>query len=99
MDPTGLILAGRWSCGLKEGLESTEKFSTVPGRSTAEIEKMHTAERIRTMEALWDALCHGQAEPDSPDWHESVLDERRKKIESGEAKFVSLEEAGQRLQG
>ncbi len=67
--------------------------------SIAEIENMTTSERLRTMEALWDAICHDSAEPDSPGWHEDILSERRKKIESGEAKFISLEEAKRRLQG
>jgi hypothetical protein len=67
--------------------------------SIADIERMDTAERLRTMEALWDALCREPTEPESPDWHRVVLEERRRKIESGEAKFISLDEARQRLQG
>ncbi len=67
--------------------------------SIAEIEEMNTAERLRTMEALWDALCREPTEPESPDWHGKVLEERREKIESGEAKFISLEEARRRLRG
>jgi hypothetical protein len=60
---------------------------------------MNTAERLRTMEALWDAVCREPTEPESTDWHGTVLEQRRKKIESGEAKFISLEEARRRLQG
>ncbi len=67
--------------------------------SIAEIENMTTSERLRTMEALWDAICHDSAEPDSPGWHKDILSERRKKIESGEAIFISLEETKRRLQG
>ncbi len=67
--------------------------------SIAEIEKMTTSERLRTMEALWDALCHSPSKPDSPSWHEGVLNERRKKIQSGEARFLSLDEARNRLRG
>ena len=66
---------------------------------TAEIEAMDTAERIRTMEALWDALCHGPVEPESPDWHGEVLEERRRRIDAGEARFLSLDEARERLRG
>ena len=39
----------------------------------AEIQKMSTAERLRTMELLWDALLHEGKEVDSPDWHRDVL--------------------------
>ena len=67
--------------------------------SIAEIQKMSTSERLRAMEALWDALCHDSEEPQSPDWHRDVLSERKKRIESGEAKFLSIEEARERLQG
>ncbi len=67
--------------------------------STAEIKSMTTSERLRTMEVLWDAICHDSTEPDSPEWHEDILSERRKKIESGEARFISLEETKRRLQG
>ncbi|NOY00930.1 MAG: addiction module protein [Verrucomicrobia bacterium] len=65
----------------------------------AEIEDMTAAERLRMMESLWDAICHDAAEPDSPSWHEDVLSERHKKIKSGEAIFLSLEETKRRLQG
>lgn len=49
------------------------------------------------MEALWDALCHEKSEPDSPHWHADVLADRRRKIDAGEAKFVSIEEAKLRI--
>ena len=55
-----------------------------------EIKKMSTVERLRAMEELWDALCHEDHEIDSPSWHSDVLDERRKKIETGKAEFVSI---------
>ena len=60
--------------------------------SIAEITKMSPSERLETMENLWDALSHDVEEPKSPEWHEDVLDDRRKRIESGEAKFHTLEE-------
>lgn len=37
-------------------------------------------------------------EPDSPDWHGDILAERRRKIESGEARFISFEEAKRRIE-
>jgi hypothetical protein len=44
------------------------------------------------MEALWDCLCHQGEEPDSPAWHRELLDRRRARIETGDAKFFSLDE-------
>jgi len=35
----------------------------------SEIMKMTTTERLRAMEALWDALIHEDGEPASPEWH------------------------------
>jgi hypothetical protein len=67
--------------------------------STADILKMSTSERLRTMEALWEVLCHESQEQKSPEWHRAVLAERKRRIESGDAEFVSIEEARERLQG
>ena len=55
----------------------------------SEIESMSVAEKLQTIEALWDTLDDESLE--SPDWHLDVLNERKKSIESGEAKFISLE--------
>ena len=60
---------------------------------------MSPVERLSTMEALWDAMCHEEKEPTSPDWHGELLEERRAKIASGQATFVSLDEAKRRIQG
>ena len=60
--------------------------------TTAEIKSMSTAERLRAMEDLWNALCANEEEIQSPDWHGQILQERRKKIESGDAEFVSIKE-------
>ena len=47
--------------------------------------------------ALWDAICHEDQEPASPPWHDQVLQDRRQKIDSGAARFLSLDEVEQRL--
>lgn len=60
--------------------------------TTADIKKMSTDERIQAMEALWDSLLHDDSKPVSPQWHEDILEERKKNIKSGGAKFISLEE-------
>lgn len=58
----------------------------------AEISKMSVLERLQTMEALWDSLNHEPVEFKSPKWHKEVLSERQKKIEAGDAEFISLKE-------
>ena len=67
--------------------------------SVTEIQKMSPVERLSTMEALWDAMCHEEKEPTSPDWHGDLLEVRRAKSASGEGKFVSLDEAKKRIHG
>jgi len=60
--------------------------------TTAEIKKMSMKERIILMEEIWGTFRHEANEIESPCWHEGVLDERRKQVESGEAKFVSIDD-------
>ncbi len=56
------------------------------------IEKMSIIERLKAMEELWDSLCREEKEVESPEWHKGILQERKKKIEKGEAEYVSLED-------
>jgi len=58
----------------------------------AEISEMSVLERLETMEALWDSLTREPAGIKPPKWHEGVLSDRKEKIESGNADFISLEE-------
>ena len=57
-----------------------------------EIKNMSTIERIQAMELLWDALTHDDNAIESPSWHEEILRGRKEKIESGETKFISLDQ-------
>lgn len=57
-----------------------------------DIEKMSVAERLQAMEALWDSLTLQTPKVDAPEWHHSVLEDRRKLIESDSAEFISLDE-------
>jgi len=59
---------------------------------TAEIKKMSISERLRTMEAIWDSLLYDNAEIPSPEWHKNVLAERKKTIDEGSARFLSIDE-------
>jgi len=59
--------------------------------NASEIKKMSTIERLQAMEALWDSLLDDEAEIESPQWHRDVLEERKRKIQTGKAEFISLE--------
>jgi hypothetical protein len=56
----------------------------------AEIKKMSISERLRTMEAIWDSLLYDDAHMPSPEWHENILAERRKKSMTDRRRFCPL---------
>ncbi|MBF0119229.1 MAG: addiction module protein [Desulfobacterales bacterium] len=56
-----------------------------------EIKKMSTVELFQTMEAIWDSLLHNEVEIESPEWHQDILAERKKKIEKGKGEFISIQ--------
>jgi hypothetical protein len=59
-------------------------------------EKMTTAEKLSTMEALWSDLCqHGSLE--SPDWHEAVLTSREQQRNEGKQSPIDWEAAKQKI--
>jgi hypothetical protein len=58
----------------------------------ATVKKMSKAERLQAMEVLWDSLLYEGGELDIPKWHEKILEERKRMISSGKAKFISLAE-------
>ena len=64
--------------------------------SPSDLAELPVEERLKCMEVLWDSLR--VSEPDSPEWHGRVLSERRAKIESGEAKYLTGSELKKRLQ-
>ena len=66
---------------------------------TAQIERMSVAERLQVMEQLWDALCRDAGEIVSPEWHREVLADRKARAQSGEAKFLTLDQFRARLRG
>jgi len=53
---------------------------------------MSNVERLQCMEILWDSLIEDESAVVSPEWHGSVLAERKKKIENGQADYISLDE-------
>jgi hypothetical protein len=55
-----------------------------------DIKKMDLADRLQTMEAIWDSFLDDEAALESPEWHHDILEERKRKIESGKAEFISL---------
>lgn len=60
-------------------------------------DSMSVLEKLQLMEDVWTSLCENTGDVQSPDWHEEVLSERRRRLESGETKVSSWEEAKARL--
>jgi putative addiction module component (TIGR02574 family) len=57
------------------------------------LNEMSVAEKLQTMEALWQSLSADPMAVESPAWHEEELARRERKIASGEAKFIEWEKA------
>ena len=61
-----------------------------------ELENMTTAQKLDMMEQLWVSL---RSSPDysPPDWHREILADRKRRIESGETTFSSLDDVVARI--
>lgn len=51
------------------------------------LEQMTMADKISTMEYLWDDLCRHASESLSPAWHGELLMQREEAVSVGEAQF------------
>jgi len=58
-----------------------------------QLDQMTLEEKLRTMEALWDDLCRHEDQIQSPPWHEEILRERGKRVQSGQETFIDWEAA------
>ena len=59
------------------------------------LQKMSFPDKLELLEALWDDLSRDPAKLQSPEWHKEVLDERRRKVQSGEDTYSDWETAKQ----
>ena len=62
-----------------------------------EIERMTLEEKLRVMEALWADLSRNEKDIQSPPWHAQVLEERERRLKSGEEQFMGWEDAKREL--
>ncbi len=61
------------------------------------LEKMTTDDKLRTMEDIWDDLCHIPQAIPSPAWHADVLHAREERIRRGASQFGDWAEAKNRI--
>ena len=59
---------------------------------TSEIKKMTHSERLQTMEAIWNSLRYENEDLEAPAWHGEVIEERKRKLDNNNAKFVSVKD-------
>jgi len=62
-----------------------------------EIESMTNNEKIAAMDMLWTSILSSSGVVEPPAWHEMVLNERRRRVESGEEPFIPWEDAKRSL--
>ncbi|OHC66842.1 MAG: hypothetical protein A2040_13340 [Rhodocyclales bacterium GWA2_65_19] len=59
---------------------------------------MPVSEKLRLMEALWDSLCAQSGENmELPAWHGDVLEQRLRRLASGEESVAPWNEAKERI--
>jgi hypothetical protein len=61
------------------------------------IDQMTIQEKLQAMEALWNDLCRHEENVPVQQWQKDILDERKKLIETGQARFTEWEEAKKRI--
>jgi len=69
----------------------------IPMLATLPLEKMSMAEKISTMEVLWDDICRDSDNYPSPEWHGEILKQREQMIKNGEASFEDWEKVKKEL--
>lgn len=65
--------------------------------NTLVIDQLNTEEKIFTMERLWDDLSHRAESITSPEWHKTILKQRMKLVESGQAEYSDWRSAKSRI--
>ena len=60
---------------------------------TVPLNEMTLPEKLQLMEALWEDLSRNADALESPEWHRDVLEDRERRIASGEAHFSDWEQA------
>ena len=61
------------------------------------LQKMSAEEKIRITESIWDDLCDTAGSTLSPDWHGSVLADRKAAVLAGEDEIIDWEDAKRKI--
>ena len=61
--------------------------------ATLPLKEMTLGEKFMTIEMVWDDICHNSPNFKSPAWHKEILEDRDRKIASGEDKLIDWNNA------
>lgn len=66
--------------------------------TAVDIVSMPVSEKLKLMESLWDSLClQSGGNMDLPSWHDEVLEQRLRRLASGEESVAPWNEAKERI--
>jgi hypothetical protein len=68
-------------------------------QTTLPLNTMTVSEKLRIMEEIWDDLCRLDGAIPAPDWHQDALGKREHRADSGQSRFVDLDDAKRRVRG
>lgn len=57
------------------------------------LKDMTLHEKLAAMESIWEDLARTPDAIESPTWHKDILDERRRQVAEGQARFIDWETA------
>ena len=58
---------------------------------------MYVGEKVQLREQIWDNLCRQSGGVRSPEWHATILNERKRQMENGTMTVSPWSEAKERL--
>jgi len=61
------------------------------------LESMTVPEKLMAIETIWDSICKSPNDVPVPDWHKQELENRIKRLESGESQLLDWEDVKNRL--
>jgi hypothetical protein len=64
---------------------------------TVDLRQMSLPDKLRLMEELWRDLSQNESNVPSPEWHGTILEDRERKLASGEDKLVDWDDAKRQL--
>jgi hypothetical protein len=57
------------------------------------LDAMTVAEKVQLLESVWQSLCRHSDDVASPEWHQSILEERRSRLADGRASVSTWSDA------